>query len=134
MKEVIIHVGYAKCASTFLQNNIFPNIKGFEYIRGNKLRSYLNNTPNYLYDNDEAINLLGEFYHNNEKIIISDEGFLNIAESITPSLNWDRTCERLHRIFPNAKILISGQDFERPKTWRKYNDVSDIVKNYSIDK
>ncbi|WP_394344969.1 hypothetical protein [Changchengzhania lutea] len=33
--------------------------------------------------------------------------------------------------YPNAKILISKQDFKRPKTWKKYDDVSNIVEKYS---
>ena len=33
--------------------------------------------------------------------------------------------------YPNAKILKSGQDFERPKLWKKYNDVSSIIKHKS---
>ncbi len=36
--------------------------------------------------------------------------------------------------YPNAKILISGQDYKRPKTWQKFDDVSNIVKNYSANK
>lgn len=33
--------------------------------------------------------------------------------------------------YPNVKVLKSGQDFERPKTWKKYADVADIVLKYS---
>lgn len=33
--------------------------------------------------------------------------------------------------YPNAQVLQSGQDFERPKSWKKYPDVSDIVKKFS---
>ena len=32
--------------------------------------------------------------------------------------------------YPNAQVLKSGQDFERPKSWKKYNDVSDIVQDF----
>ena len=46
--------------------------------------------------------------------------------------NWkDTTWKDIKDNYPNAKILVSGQDFERPKTWDKLDDVSDIVKNYS---
>ena len=41
--------------------------------------------------------------------------------------NWKAIKEK----YPNAEVLISNQDFERPKTWVKYSDVSDIVKKYA---
>lgn len=43
----------------------------------------------------------------------------------------DTTWKKIKESYPNAKILKSGQDFERPKTWKKYDDVTQIVKNYS---
>jgi Protein of unknown function (DUF3179) len=49
--------------------------------------------------------------------------------------NWkDTTWKDIKNNFPNAKVLISGQDYKRPKTWQKLDDVSDIVKNYSTNK
>jgi len=48
--------------------------------------------------------------------------------------NWkDTTWKYIKDNYPNAKILISEQDYERPKTWNKLDDVSDIVKNYSVN-
>lgn len=32
--------------------------------------------------------------------------------------------------FSNAKVLITNQDFERPDSWRKYDDVSKIVEKF----
>ncbi len=47
--------------------------------------------------------------------------------------NWeDTTWKQIKTNYPNAKILISGQNFERPKTWPKLDDVSTIIKNYSV--
>lgn len=47
--------------------------------------------------------------------------------------NWkDTTWEDIKDNYPNAQILVSGQDFERPKTWKKYKDVSSIVKDFTI--
>ena len=34
--------------------------------------------------------------------------------------------------YPNAKVLKSGQDYERPKSWDKLKDVSNIVENFSL--
>lgn len=36
--------------------------------------------------------------------------------------------------YPNAMVLKSGQDFERPTLWKKIEDVSDIKKNYTAKK
>lgn len=35
--------------------------------------------------------------------------------------------------YPNAQILQSGQDYERPKKWTKLEDVSEIKKLFSVD-
>jgi len=47
--------------------------------------------------------------------------------------NWkDTTWKDIKDNYPNAKILISGQDYKRPKSWEKLNDVSEIVKAYKV--
>jgi hypothetical protein len=43
----------------------------------------------------------------------------------------DTTWANIKEKYPKAKILISKQDFQRPTSWKKYNDVIDIVKIYS---
>jgi len=43
----------------------------------------------------------------------------------------DTTWKTIKDKYPNAKILISKQDFKRPTTWKKYNNVKDIVEKYS---
>jgi hypothetical protein len=48
--------------------------------------------------------------------------------------NWkDTTWAVIKEEFPQAQILKSNQDFERPKTWNKYNNVSDIVEYFSLE-
>ena len=47
--------------------------------------------------------------------------------------NWkDTTWKTIKDNYPNAQVLKSGQDFERPKTWKTIDDVSSIVENYSL--
>ena len=43
----------------------------------------------------------------------------------------DTTWGEIKRKYPFAKVLKSGQDFDRPKSWKKYKDVSAIVKKYN---
>ena len=50
-----------------------------------------------------------------------------LEDSYWEDTNWAIIKEK----YPNAQILISNQDFERPKRWKKILDVSDIVKKYS---
>lgn len=46
--------------------------------------------------------------------------------------NWeDTTWGEIKKSYPTAKVLISGQDFKRPKTWKKINDVSSIVNSFT---
>ncbi len=46
--------------------------------------------------------------------------------------NWEDTnWQTLKGKYPNAQVLHSGQDFTRPPSWRKIQDVSDIIKNFS---
>lgn len=41
--------------------------------------------------------------------------------------NWGE----IKKKFPAVKVLMSGQDFERPKTWKKYSDITEIVLKFS---
>lgn len=45
----------------------------------------------------------------------------------------DTTWKKIKEIYPNAKVLKSGQDFERPKSWNRYENVTDIVQDYTIE-
>ena len=45
---------------------------------------------------------------------------------------WEDTIwKNIKEKYPNAQILISKQDFKRPTTWKKYNDVKDVVEKHS---
>lgn len=52
---------------------------------------------------------------------------LELDEQYWEDITWKVVKEK----YPNAKILASGQDFERPTDWRKYEDVTDVVANFS---
>lgn len=43
----------------------------------------------------------------------------------------DTTWGEIKKNYPNAQVLKSEQDFERPDSWEKYDDVTDIVESYS---
>ncbi len=46
----------------------------------------------------------------------------------------DTSWKHIRDNYPNAKVLKSGQDFERPTEWKKLEDVTSIVENFSIEK
>lgn len=43
----------------------------------------------------------------------------------------DTTWGVIKKKYPTAQVLQSGQDYERPKSWKKLEDVSDIVQDFS---
>ncbi|MEO0570630.1 MAG: DUF3179 domain-containing (seleno)protein [Bacteroidota bacterium] len=43
----------------------------------------------------------------------------------------DTTWGKVKQKYPNAQVMKSGLDYERPKSWKRYHDVSNIVKQYS---
>ncbi len=55
---------------------------------------------------------------------------VNLIE-LNETLWEDTTWKDIKENYPTVKVLKSGQDFERPKTWKQYDDVADIVKVYS---
>jgi hypothetical protein len=50
------------------------------------------------------------------------------------SAKWvDTNWKNIKENYSTAQILKSGQDYERPTTWQKYTDVSDIVNNFTLE-
>lgn len=43
----------------------------------------------------------------------------------------DTTWAAIKTKYPNAQVLSTGQDFDRPKTWKRYNNVDDVVEKYT---
>lgn len=43
----------------------------------------------------------------------------------------DTTWKQIKANYPNALVLISGQDFDRPKTWKNIKNVNHIIEKYS---
>ena len=58
---------------------------------------------------------------------LKDVKLLEMDKTKWEDTRWDN----IKNTYPNAKVLKSGQDYERPKTWKKLNDVTSIVTKYS---
>ena len=92
--NLIIHIGLHKTGSTFLQQNIFPNLDGIEYIRWRNLEYFLrlDDSKRFLIsseslsgftfagqnDREKAIRVLGGFFRDARIIVVfrSHGGFL----------------------------------------------------------
>ena len=114
-KEIIIHVGTHKAASTYLQQSVFPYLKDVYFFRLNNEKG----TPNPLYILNDLI-MQSVFEKKSESICLDniDEiknqiySFINsIKESkilISSEALWQKSSltKILKELFPNAKILL----------------------------
>jgi len=85
-KDVIIHVGLAKTGTTFLQEEIFRKMKGVRYIRD--------------------ISFTNLCFKRDKKTIIANEALSGDAYSIDAGKDRFRIIDNLHKLFPDAKIII----------------------------
>ena len=93
-KELYIHIGYPKCASTFLQKNVFPYMKEVNFIHKNPIGTY----------NDETI-LLSELKEG--KNLISYEGLSGPTDTIDENYGSQcKTLRKLKLLYPDAKIIL----------------------------
>ena len=113
-KQIYIHLGFPKTASTYLQSNIFPNMKEALYLGKpfeNTIRILENkilklNQTQYEQEKKGLINSLEKIFNkSNNKYILSHEGFLRCTRYNEPdnpiSNNIFQTLKRLYEIFSN---------------------------------
>lgn len=113
-KQIYIHLGFPKTASTYLQKNIFPNMKEALYLGKpfeNTIRILENkilklNQTQYEQEKKGLINSLEKIFNkSNNKYILSHEGFLRCTRYNEPdnpiSNNIFQTLKRLYEIFSN---------------------------------
>ena len=84
--EIYLHVGLSKCASTFFQWEVFPNIEGINYINETKMREcgiQIKNGKNII-SNDRWSGVPFDSSTNDREIIFNG----------------------LKALFPNAKIIL----------------------------
>ncbi len=97
----LFHVGYQKCGSTFLQRRFFRAVDGINYIPVNGLSYGLIKADDLFYDPAGAAAEMRERFADPERLnVLSHEQFICNYSHIT------RTCDRLHALSPEAKVLI----------------------------
>lgn len=107
-KNVVIHIGIHKTASTFLQTHLLPHFPETTlvtrpYTQFNKAFNKLQYADDTLYDKCELEIELIQIKTRN--LILSDENFSGKLFFYN-AINRTRTANRLHELFPNATIVI----------------------------
>ncbi len=111
-KEIYIHIGLHKTATTFLQTLVFPNFEEVyalpkPYLRQATLKPLFNKLcyeEGSLFDKNKLIQELATI--KSHKVLISDEEFSGRATGFGSAINRSTIALRLKEIFPNAKILL----------------------------
>ena len=113
-KEVFIHIGYPKTATTTLQNHFFKNLNGFDLI-GQPLTRENSDMQKFIhkitdsealeYDEEKIKEELNHFLTDNKNIIISEESF-STGSSLSGRVDRVQIAKRLKSLFHNAKIIL----------------------------
>lgn len=112
MKKTIIHVGLHKTATTFLQENVWPTIRGYTYLsrpytQHNSAFNQLQYADETLYKKDLVLKELEHIKANH--LLISDESFSGKPEYFS-YLNRTIIAKRLKELFPEAEIILFLRD------------------------
>lgn len=105
MKNVIIHIGYPKTATSWLQNNYYPHITNYQFISRQEFHKMIISSYALGFDPEKAYQYFKKKY--NDNIIISEENIVGTTSNF--GLNGYMTKEhalRLYNTFPDAKIIL----------------------------
>lgn len=105
----LLHIGLAKCASTYLQNVVFPSHPAIRMVPGKEIRPILGRliAGDFSYspqeDADRIRQLVAGYSDTGKRVVISQEG-----------LSGDPYCgagsranlEELHRLFPSTHVMV----------------------------
>jgi hypothetical protein len=109
-KEVILHIGMHKTASTWLQSYYFNMFEGAELIP-NKMPPWKTECLKYLiktreldYDPAVTLRFIDNEFHEKNKIILSSERLSgHPASGIEEGI---QLCRKLYKTFPHAKVVV----------------------------
>ena len=100
---LVLHIGYAKCATTFLQKNVYPALDGLHYLG----RHYSGNTPDRSND---------KFLH--EFVFGGEEGVKDFGNYLSGQLDAEKITLLSHENF--IRPYKPAQLFERLKVLEDY--------------
>ena len=111
MRNIVLHIGYHKCASTFMQSNIFNKLPvnfrmkwgvNFKY----KKREYLDFIESNKCDTSYFRDLMLENYGNTYKTTVISHEELSGHIKGYDEINEEVVARNLKKAFPNAKVII----------------------------
>lgn len=102
--KTIIHIGLPKCASTFLQKNIFPLYAGVNHNSSNAIRTVVARYIDDSIKESEAKKTISSLIKNNEKYILSKESFCGTHS--TMYVDYKQNLQKIETLFPTAKAII----------------------------
>lgn len=103
--QTFIHIGYPKTASTWFQEEFFPKVMNFSYLKREQIKKYIISPNCFQFNkNNVSENLCSA---NHEKILISEEMLLgNIPTSGFNLIYTKENADRIKKVFPDANIVI----------------------------
>lgn len=106
----IVHVGFPKAASTFLQENIFDNkIFNFELFNRKEITNLYGKPGAFEFDRGKTIKIINEFKnksHLQNKIPVISQEFLVGNEYLNGGIDAPIYLNRIYQTIPDAKIII----------------------------
>ncbi len=112
MSTILIHIGFPKTATTWLQQLVFPNWEAVQYIDHYKPENkwlldlrYINELE---FDPDKFRNETDDILNSKKPVVISIESLS--GDVFKRGFNTARNCRYLKELFPRAKILITVRE------------------------
>ena len=105
--QPLLHIGYHKTATTWLQKNLYPAISNADYLSRPLVRDVFFNTTAWGFAADAAREQLLQGRHQDRRLIISEEDFCGYTENggLLEALSRD-LARRLQETFPQADVVI----------------------------
>lgn len=104
MTKVLIHIGYPKTATTWLQDVFFPNVKNFRFVNWREANRLFLNSDCFVFN---PRNVRDELLSGDCNLLISSEFF---ASAINSGFNYGYysygISHKLSKTFPDATIII----------------------------
>lgn len=107
-KEVILHIGYHKTATSFFQRSYYPAVKNYLYVNRFWVQKHILNPSPFSYDSRNVIQELnGKSDKEADRIILCEEEMLgHIHNGGFNGCGTKVIAERLKETFPDAKVVV----------------------------